>query len=605
MQSNNSVPQREEVRTFWTGPVLSYYEILSLKSFVATGARVFVYSYEKDLVVPDGVELVDAHDILSGEVHEFRHANGDRSLALHSDLFRYVVLQRYGGWYADLDIICLKDKLPEAKTYFAFMANKLLNSAILKFPAHSAFMDTIMNEAWQTLPEASAAYTDAARVSVGPTLFTRMIYEHGMDHLVLPKSKAYELAYHETMAFFDPAKCEATLARLADSDFTHLWNEEWRMIRIPKNFGPPKGSFLDVMFKRFDIDIPDRARLQPEAIEAWMREHRLLKDIKVRLGIERIGEFTLDELAYSIQTFGWEARDHVYYHWFYGIEYEQPKIPKHPQTSDPQTLRTFWHGDSIGPYQLLCLRSFVDHGHKVEVFSYNLKLIVPAWLTLRDAEEILPQDEVLKPQQENGQGRLTIGANRFRWALLHKFGGWWIDPDVMLLKPDMPPGEVFFGNLDAVGLVPTGVLKFPVADKLVADALARSRVANDAKPELDRAGSEMLTALASEHALDLASDSEKSLGPISWFNLLDLFDPAKAVGMAERIANERFLHLQNDVWRRAGIHPWLAPPEGAFLDALFARYDIGVRFPARMHFHQLNRWVSHMYKSVQIDRGAV
>ncbi len=601
MQSDHSATQREEVRTFWTGPVLSYYEILSLKSLVATGARVFVYTYEKDLEVPDGVELVDASDILSGDVHEFRHANGDKSLALHSDLFRYAVLQRYGGWYADLDIICLKDKLPDAKTYFAFMADKLLNSAILKFPAHSAFMDSIMKEAWQTLPEAGMAFTDAARVSVGPTLFTRMIYEQGMDHLVLPKSKAYELAYHETMVFFDPAKCEATMARLAGSDFTHLWNEEWRMIRIPKNFGPPKGSFLDAMFERFDIEIPERARLQPEAIEAWMREHRLLKDIKLKLGIERIGEFTLDELAYSIQTFGWEARDQGYYHWFYGIEYEPPKIPKHPQTSDPQTLRTFCHGDSIGPYQLLCLRSFVDHGHRVEVFSYNLKLIVPKWLTLKDAAEILPEDQVLQPLGE----RTAIHANLFRWALLKKFGGWWIDPDVMLLKPDLPEGDMFFGNLDAFGLVPTGMLKFAAGHTLIDAALARSQRPNDSRSATDRAGSELLTDLASENDLDMANDSEKSLGPISWFNVLDLFDPAKAIGMAERIANERFLHLHDDVWRRAGIHPWLAAPDGSYLDGLFARYDIGIRFPARMHFHQVNRWVTHMYNNVQIDRGAV
>ena len=85
MQSNNSATQREEVRTFWTGPVLSYYETLSLKSFVATGARVFVDAYEKDLVVADGVELVDAHEILYGEVQEFRHTKGDKSLALHSE----------------------------------------------------------------------------------------------------------------------------------------------------------------------------------------------------------------------------------------------------------------------------------------------------------------------------------------------------------------------------------------------------------------------------------------------------------------------------------------------------------------------------------------
>jgi hypothetical protein len=598
MQPNNPTAQREEVRTFWTGPVLSYYEILSLKSFVATGARVFVYSYEKDLEVPDGVELADAAEILSGEVHEFRHANGDKSLALHSDLFRYAAMQRYGGWYADLDIICLKDKLPETRTYFAFETDNQINAAILKFPKHSAIMDTIMNEAWATLPEAGAAFNDEARLSIGPKLFTRMIYEHGMDHLALPLSKAYELRPLEIMAFFDPAACEATMKRLAGSDFTHLWNEIWRMIRVPKNFGPPENSFLDVMFKRFDIDIPERARLQPEAIKAWMLEHRLLNEVKSRLGIDRIGEFTLDELAYSIQSHGWMPRD-VNRDEFYGIEREQPKSPKHPQTDRPQTVRTFWHGDSIGPYQLLCLRSFADHGHRVEVFSYNLNLIVPKWLTLRDAEEILPQDEILKA----GGELMFIDANRFRWAMLNELGGWWIDPDIILLKPDLPDGDVFVGNLDAFGMVPTAILKFPAGHRLTQEAAERSKATE--APQLDRAGSEMLTLLASESGLDLTSESEKSLGPISWFNVLDLFNPTKAIEMAERIANQRFLHLQNDVWRRAGIHHWLAPPAGAFLDALFARYDTGIRFPARMNFPQVNRWVSHMYKSAQIDRGLV
>ena len=109
--------------------------------------------------------------------------------------------------------------------------------------------------------------------------------------------------------------------------------------------------------------------------------------------------------------------------------------------------------------------------------------------------------------------------------------------------------------------------------------------------------------LASEYGLDLANDLEKSLGLISWFNVLDLFNPAKAIWLAGRIGNERFLHIQNEVWRRAVIHSMLAPPEGAFLHALLARYDIGVRSRARMYFDQVNRWVSHMYRSVDIDRG--
>src|SRR5260370_16651024 len=112
MNSNLPPSQRKEVRAFWTGPSLSLYEKLSLNSFVATGARVQLFSYENDLAVPDGVELVNANELLPGPVHQFRHASGDKSLALHSDLFRYVAIEKFGGWYVDLYIVPIPSRLP-------------------------------------------------------------------------------------------------------------------------------------------------------------------------------------------------------------------------------------------------------------------------------------------------------------------------------------------------------------------------------------------------------------------------------------------------------------------------------------------------------------
>ena len=88
---------------FWTGPPLSPYEQLALQSFIAAGARVFVYSTTKTLRVPEGVELVDVRELLPGPVHRFIFPDGDASPALHSDLFRYAGrvmfkgLERKGG----------------------------------------------------------------------------------------------------------------------------------------------------------------------------------------------------------------------------------------------------------------------------------------------------------------------------------------------------------------------------------------------------------------------------------------------------------------------------------------------------------------------------
>jgi len=270
---------RQEMRTFWTGPNPSYYEELSLRSAVASGARVLLYTYNKNLIVPEGVELVDAREVLSGPLYQFHHNDGDLSLALHSDLFRYLAIQKFGGWYMDLDIVVMKTVLPDDKLYLAYQEEGVVNAAVMKFPAQAPIMTAAIDEAMRLLPAAGTAAPGADHGIVGPKLITRLSSEYAIDHLVRPKVSAYEIHPNEVLMFFDPRQCEAVLERLASSDFVHLWNDLWRALRIPKNLGPPEGSFLDSLFKRFGIVVPQGARLSYEAVEGWFREFWVMKEM--------------------------------------------------------------------------------------------------------------------------------------------------------------------------------------------------------------------------------------------------------------------------------------------------------------------------------------
>src|SRR3984957_2343980 len=131
-ETTKSPLPRQEVRAFWTGPQLSPYEELSLRSLVAGGARTLLYSTNVAVRVPEGVERVDAREILSGQVHQFTFADGVRSPALHSDLFRYLALQQFGGWYADLDIVLVAREMPHSKIYIARESDALVNGAVMK-----------------------------------------------------------------------------------------------------------------------------------------------------------------------------------------------------------------------------------------------------------------------------------------------------------------------------------------------------------------------------------------------------------------------------------------------------------------------------------------
>jgi hypothetical protein len=295
-------PQRQEVRAFWTGPGLSLYEQLSLKSFVAAGARVLLYSYDKTIAVPDGVELADANEILPGRIYHFQDASGGKSFALHSDLFRYVALERHGGWYADADIICLARQLPASETFIARETEKTINGAVMKFPPASPLMTEAIREARRLLPQTAKAVTHEARLMIGPPLLTRLMHEFSLTHLVRPRASAYEIGYDEIPTLFDPASCDRLHQRLGTSDFVHLWNEVWRWVRIPKNLGPPEGSFLDELFRRVDMTFTPQARMSYSAVSDWFCERRLLQDIKRRIQADRLPSDAMEQLAKSFRS---------------------------------------------------------------------------------------------------------------------------------------------------------------------------------------------------------------------------------------------------------------------------------------------------------------
>ena len=590
---------RQEVRIFWTGPALSLYEQLSLKSFVAAGARVQLFSYDDEVALPDGVEFINANDILPGPVYAFRHASGDQSLALHSDLFRYVAIEKYGGWYVDADIVFIGNQLPESPVYVARETEQVINGAVMKFPAHAPLLVTAIAEARRLLPQTAMSSTHEARLMIGPPLVTRLLREFSLDHMVRPRSSAYEIGYDEIPAFFDPGSCERLQERVADSDFTHLWNEVWRWVRIPKNYGPPEGSYLDSLFRRFDIKISPRARLSYGAITDWFREHRLLQDVKYRVGADRLPADAMDRLT------GW-FRDHYLPQDSREIDAPETdaaaaeRAPSAAKVTDPwslsnapQVLQTFWHGYEISPYQLLCLRSFTDRGHQVEVFSYE-PIPLPGWLERRNAAEILPRHQVLRPIGDV----LGIHSNLFRYALLNQRGGWWIDPDVLLLQPDLPNADIFFAGPDAFGLTSTALLKFPKGHPVIKDGLAKALALGDVVADWEASGVALLTELVRQHGLGPVFDGRAPLGPVSWFDVPVLFDPAQRDRLERLCQSEQVLHLHADVWLRSGVPLRHGPPEGSLLDALLDRHDVVAWFSDRMTFAEVNRWICHMYECV-------
>ena len=96
---------------FWEG-VLTNYEVASINSFVNNNFEVNLWTYSqnsfskmsKEVKIKDASEILPIN-LLSSLNQNFQKAN----YSSFSNLFRYRLLNVYGGWWFDTDCFCLKN----------------------------------------------------------------------------------------------------------------------------------------------------------------------------------------------------------------------------------------------------------------------------------------------------------------------------------------------------------------------------------------------------------------------------------------------------------------------------------------------------------------
>src|SRR5688572_29281920 len=105
-----------------------------------------------------------------------------------------------------------------------------------------------------------------------------------------------------------------------------------------------------------------------------------------------------------------------------------------------------WVGPSLSPLERACIASFLQHGHQFELYVYGPVTGVPDGCRLEDAASILPADRVFVHTDGEAQGSVAAFADVFRYELLHRRGGWWVDLDVFCLSPALPDAGFVIGR---------------------------------------------------------------------------------------------------------------------------------------------------------------
>ncbi len=131
---------RPEIVTFWHGP-LDALRRLCLRSQVAAGHKVTVYSFEPLAQLPDGVGNAEAEAILPHSFAERLRPTGpdgvwrDWTTLQFSDFFRMRLMAANAGLWLDADVLLLKPvEIDPAKPYFAWERPRQLGNSVLYLP---------------------------------------------------------------------------------------------------------------------------------------------------------------------------------------------------------------------------------------------------------------------------------------------------------------------------------------------------------------------------------------------------------------------------------------------------------------------------------------
>lgn len=237
------------VRALWIGDALSTMERLSLRSFLAHGHEVHLYTYGKVAGVPAGTLALDANEIVPAEkIFRFR---GDGSYAAFSDLFRYALLDAEGGWWVDTDVVCLAPFDFDTPYVFAsecdsFYASQSVTSGIVKAPRGSE----AIHWALETCYRKNLERLDWGEI--GPHLLQDLVQRFALSRYIEPYTTFCPIFCAHVRHFVDPERSWSDLLAGDRRGYAvHLWNEMWRRCNVDKDARYPAECLYEQLKARY------------------------------------------------------------------------------------------------------------------------------------------------------------------------------------------------------------------------------------------------------------------------------------------------------------------------------------------------------------------
>ncbi len=211
-------------------------------------------------------------------------------------------------------------------------------------------------------------------------------------------------------------------------------------------------------------------------------------------------------------------------------------------------VQGLWIGSDLSTMEHLSISSFLKNGHEYHLYVYDHVGNIPDGTIVKDAAEILSASMIFQYQEHKSYSAFS---NFFRYKLLLEKGGWWIDSDLICLRPFDFPDQYVFSSERAVGneFINCGAIKAPAGSELLAYAWDTCQRKNPADLVWGEVGPKLIAEAIRRFSLEEYVKRYYVFCPIGyseWQNILD--------GNATWEIDEATyaIHLWNEFWRRGG-----------------------------------------------------
>lgn len=237
------------VQGLWIGPKLSSMEKLCIQSFLKHGHPFHLYVYDQVDGVPAHTTLCDANQIVpSSRIFFYSQHN---SCAGFANMFRYKLLLERGGWWVDMDTVCLKtfsfsDPYVFSSESTAAGTDKKVASCpstgVIRTPGNTQLMEYC----WDHCDRAD--HSALKWGDTGPKLFARALEVYSLGHFMQQPSVFCPIPFYE---WNRALVAEGEWRFSSETRAIHLWNEMWRRNNCAKDASYDQGCLYERLKSRY------------------------------------------------------------------------------------------------------------------------------------------------------------------------------------------------------------------------------------------------------------------------------------------------------------------------------------------------------------------